>query len=155
MACVECVHSARLARASNLIPSRRLSQIPRKSKQFLTHALIETIHGMLWRAYDEPQLISSFSMLARMAFGITSPRLTYQKLSTSHSLFGCMDDVDFGSLVKAFDKECAAAGYIKVQGPVGRFGGLKRPHSQTSSTRGGKSSTNSRGGSSSKRGRRS
>ncbi|EIN14131.1 ATP-dependent DNA helicase [Punctularia strigosozonata HHB-11173 SS5] len=50
-------------------------------------------------------------MLARMAFGITSPRLAYQKLSTGHPLFGCMDDVDFNSLVTAFEKECAAAQY--------------------------------------------
>lgn len=56
---------------------------------------------------DDPRL------LARMAFGITSPRLTYIKCSTSHPSFGCMDDVDFNVLLAAFDKECKKAGYAK------------------------------------------
>lgn len=56
---------------------------------------------------DDPRL------LARMAFGITSPRLTYLKCSTSHPSFGCMDDVDFNVLVAVFDDECKKAGYAK------------------------------------------
>lgn len=54
---------------------------------------------------DDPRL------LARMAFGITSPRLTYGKWSTSHPLFGSMDTVDFNALVEVFDKECKKVGY--------------------------------------------
>src|SRR5258705_9381660 len=46
---------------------------------------------------DDPRL------LARMAFGITSPRLTANKLSTSHPLFGSMINADFKALVSAFD----------------------------------------------------
>ncbi|KZT30636.1 ATP-dependent DNA helicase [Neolentinus lepideus HHB14362 ss-1] len=57
---------------------------------------------------DDPRL------LARMAFGITSPRLTVGKWSTSHELFGSMGDVDFDALVKAFDVECKKAGYARA-----------------------------------------
>jgi uncharacterized Fe-S cluster protein YjdI len=56
---------------------------------------------------DDPRL------LARMAFGITSPRLTVNKWSTSHPLFGSMVTSDFNALVKAFDEECKNAGYQK------------------------------------------
>ncbi|TFK57019.1 ATP-dependent DNA helicase [Heliocybe sulcata] len=49
---------------------------------------------------DDPRL------LARMAFGITSPRLTAGKWSRRHELFGSMGDVHFDSLVQAFDAEC-------------------------------------------------
>lgn len=57
---------------------------------------------------DDPRL------LARMAFGITSPRLTTGKWSTSNSSFGTMVDVEFNALVAAFDVECKKAGYIKA-----------------------------------------
>ena len=56
---------------------------------------------------DDPRL------LARMAFGIASPRLTANKWSTSHPLFGSMITSDFNALVKAFDEECKRAGYQK------------------------------------------
>jgi hypothetical protein len=54
---------------------------------------------------DDPRL------LARMAFGITSPRLTINKWGSSHPLFGSMSDTSFSHLVSAFDIECAKAGY--------------------------------------------
>jgi hypothetical protein len=57
---------------------------------------------------DDPRL------LARMAFGITSPRLTAGKWSTSHPLFGSMGTTDFNSLIAAFDAECKKTGYQKV-----------------------------------------
>ncbi|KAI0348544.1 ATP-dependent DNA helicase [Trametopsis cervina] len=57
---------------------------------------------------DDPRL------LARFAFGITSPRLTALKCSTSHPLFGSMGDVDFNTLVEAFDQECKNVGYTSV-----------------------------------------
>lgn len=43
--------------------------------------------------------------LARIAFGIPSPRSTANKLSKSQ-VFGSMEDHDFMSLLKAFTKEC-------------------------------------------------
>ncbi|KAI0756886.1 ATP-dependent DNA helicase [Daedaleopsis nitida] len=81
---------------------------------------------------DDPRL------LARMAFGITSPRLTYGKWSSAHPLFGSMVDTDFNALVAAFDVECKKAGYTKVE----KLPGLgttprtsqKRSYAQTAST---------------------
>ncbi|KAJ7293505.1 ATP-dependent DNA helicase [Mycena rebaudengoi] len=90
-------------------------------------------------AHDDPRL------LARFAFGITSPRLTALKCSTGHPLFGSMVETDFEAMVKAFDVECAKVGYENEIPPSTT--GTKRTYSQTSkSTRGS--------GSSSKRGRR-
>ncbi|KAG2154770.1 ATP-dependent DNA helicase [Suillus clintonianus] len=83
---------------------------------------------------DDPRL------LARMAFGVTSPRLTAGKWSTSHALFGSMVEVDFNTLVEAFDKECARVGYAQADIPVSTLTSKKRPASQSGS--------NSRGGSS-------
>lgn len=58
---------------------------------------------------DDPRL------LARMAFGITSPRLTNNKWSTSHPLFGSMVTADFRDLVNAFDVECKKVGYERSE----------------------------------------
>ncbi|KAL6309884.1 ATP-dependent DNA helicase [Sparassis latifolia] len=95
---------------------------------------------------DDPRL------LARMAFGITSPRLTAGRWSTSHPLFGSMVSVDFNALVAAFDAECKKAGYAKSAVKTA----VKRTYSQASyparsnygsSTRGrGGSSKRARGG---------
>ncbi|KAK7064288.1 putative ATP-dependent DNA helicase RecQ [Favolaschia claudopus] len=60
---------------------------------------------------DDPRL------LARMAFGITSPRLTALKCSTSHPLFGSMVSTDFNALVAAFDAECAKVDYRNLTPP--------------------------------------
>ena len=73
---------------------------------------------------DDPRL------LARMAFGITSPRLTANKWSTSHPLFGSMVDADFGALVEAFDAECKKAGYKKSDAPPPATAAKKRTYSQ-------------------------
>lgn len=43
--------------------------------------------------------------LARVAFGISSPRVTMEKLG-KHAVFGSMDDCDFEELVERFDKVC-------------------------------------------------
>lgn len=59
-------------------------------------------------ARDDPRL------LARFAFGITSPRLTANKWSSGHPLFGSMAIADFDRLVAAFDKECAKVDYESV-----------------------------------------
>ncbi|KAI1788772.1 ATP-dependent DNA helicase [Ganoderma leucocontextum] len=77
---------------------------------------------------DDPRL------LARMAFGITSPRLTYGKWSTAHPLFGSMVDVDFSALVAAFDVECKRAGYAKAEPVVPTRTAQKRTYSQTKPT---------------------
>ncbi|KAL1681528.1 P-loop containing nucleoside triphosphate hydrolase protein [Schizophyllum commune] len=58
---------------------------------------------------DDPRL------LARMAFGITSPRLTALKCSTYHPLFGSMCTADFGGIVEAFEVECKKAGYERAE----------------------------------------
>ncbi|KIJ21817.1 hypothetical protein PAXINDRAFT_165198 [Paxillus involutus ATCC 200175] len=96
---------------------------------------------------DDPRL------LARMAFGITSPRLTANKWSTSHPLFGTMVDSDFNALVSAFDEECRKANYLNGAAAVtttSHSNQRKRPlsqssHTDTYTTRGRGSS--SRGGS--------
>jgi len=77
---------------------------------------------------DDPRL------LARMAFGITSPRLTAGKWSTSHPLFGSMGTVDFNALVAAFDEECAKAGYVAaaVATVPAPKGSKKRSYAQSS-----------------------
>lgn len=94
---------------------------------------------------DDPRL------LARMAFGITSPRLTAGKWSTYHPLFGSMVDYDFNALVQAFDVECEKAGYQAVQSTLSHSvtaasKGTKRSYTQSSSS---SSSYYNRGGSSS------
>jgi hypothetical protein len=54
---------------------------------------------------DDPRL------LARLAFGIASPRLTAAKLTSAKcAVFGCMVDVDFKVLLEAFTKACDDAG---------------------------------------------
>ncbi|KAJ7169808.1 P-loop containing nucleoside triphosphate hydrolase protein [Mycena filopes] len=88
---------------------------------------------------DDPRL------LARMAFGITSPRLTALKCSSSHPLFGSMVNTDFNSLVDAFDAECAKSGYRGTTPPPVASSAKKRTYSQTTST--------GRGGRATKRGR--
>ncbi|KAJ7103619.1 ATP-dependent DNA helicase [Mycena belliarum] len=93
---------------------------------------------------DDPRL------LARMAFGITSPRLTALKCSTSHPLFGSMVNTDFNALVEAFDAECAKVNYQGTMPPP--IVSKKRAYSQTTSaTRGGRAGG---GSGSAKRGRR-
>lgn len=54
---------------------------------------------------DDPRL------LTRLAFGITSPRLTATRL-TSHAVFGSMVDVDFDVLLAAFTKVCNEEGNL-------------------------------------------
>ncbi|KAH9944291.1 ATP-dependent DNA helicase [Epithele typhae] len=90
---------------------------------------------------DDPRL------LARMAFGITSPRLTIGKWSTSHPLFGSMVNTDFNALVAAFDAECKKAGYAKAEPALVARTTTKRTYSQTSSSsyRGGSGGSYKRG----------
>lgn len=104
---------------------------------------------------DDPRL------LARFAFGITSPRLTALKCSTSHPLFGSMVNVDFRVLVQAFEDECKKCDYKKAETVITSSQVKKRTYSQANSgssagsTRGrGSGRGNSRGGfRASKRGR--
>ena len=93
---------------------------------------------------DDPRL------LARMAFGITSPRLTLNRWSTAHPLFGSMVNVDFNALVEAFDKECKKAGYVNAEPPPPPVNtAQKRTYNQYSSSSRGSSGGSSyyRGGS--------
>ncbi|KAF9244628.1 ATP-dependent DNA helicase [Melanogaster broomeanus] len=93
---------------------------------------------------DDPRL------LARMAFGITSPRLTANKWSTSHPLFGSMVDSDFNALVAAFEKECKKVNYVSCAPAVAitsHSNERKRSYTQSSSTM-GKNTNRGRGSSS-------
>ncbi|KAI0321730.1 ATP-dependent DNA helicase [Amylostereum chailletii] len=93
---------------------------------------------------DDPRL------LARMAFGITSPRLTAGKWSSMHPLFGSMVNVDFSALVAAFDAECKKVHYENLPDPLPTTKSYnKRTYSQTTSTSAKRSYS---GGSSSYRG---
>jgi len=93
---------------------------------------------------DDPRL------LARMAFGITSPRLTAGKWSTSHPLFGSMVSTNFHALVEAFDKECARAGYAMAD-VIPPSTATSKKRTPSSYSRGGSSRG---GGSTNKRARR-
>ncbi|KIJ68526.1 hypothetical protein HYDPIDRAFT_24796 [Hydnomerulius pinastri MD-312] len=91
---------------------------------------------------DDPRL------LARMAFGITSPRLTANKWSTYHPLFGSMVDSDFNALVAAFDKECKKVNYISGDPPAptsSYSNDRKRSLPQSSSSYTGTSNSRGRG----------
>ncbi|KAF8078699.1 ATP-dependent DNA helicase [Lyophyllum atratum] len=74
---------------------------------------------------DDPRL------LARMAFGITSPRLTVNKWSTSHPLFGSMVSMDFKALVAAFEVQCKEANYERTE-PLPTPNAKKRTYSSYS-----------------------
>jgi len=85
---------------------------------------------------DDPRL------LARFAFGITSPRLTYAKL-TKHPLFGSMCTTDFRSLMDVFTEACkkADSAATHTSAPPGKinapFAGKKRARSPGPSSREG------------------
>ncbi|RDB29220.1 putative ATP-dependent DNA helicase RecQ [Hypsizygus marmoreus] len=94
---------------------------------------------------DDPRL------LARMAFGITSPRLTLNKWSTANPMFGSMVTMDFNALIAAFDSECKKVGYQKVESsPIPTA--TKRSYTTYSSGSRGRGSASTRGRGS-KRGR--
>lgn len=86
---------------------------------------------------DDPRL------LARMAFGITSPRLTVNKWGNTHPLFGSMVSVDFNVLVAAFDVECQKAGYQSVSVPVAA-NSRKRTYTQANPSSSSHSASSSR-----------
>ncbi|KDQ63470.1 hypothetical protein JAAARDRAFT_119479 [Jaapia argillacea MUCL 33604] len=88
---------------------------------------------------DDPRL------LARMAFGITSPRLTAGKWSTYHPLFGSMVDVDFNILVQTFDVECKKVGYTRTETTDAPTTTKKRTYTQSSSSSYNNYSSGSRG----------
>ena len=74
---------------------------------------------------DDPRL------LARFAFGITSPRLTALKCSTYHPLFGSMNYADFNTLVQIFDSECKKVDYTSVTVTAVATNSRKRTHTQS------------------------
>lgn len=103
---------------------------------------------------DDPRL------LARLAFGITSPRLTAAKL-TRDPVFGSMDDVAWSALMEAFTKACEEGGNLPaVENEASAahklsYGPTKRPLNNGPSSSGGRGSGGGRGrgGGGSKRGR--
>jgi len=80
-----------------------------------------------------------------MAFGVTSPRLTANKWSTSHALFGSMVNVDFGHLVQAFDAECKKVGYQSLEVTATPSSSKKRSQPQISSYNSNTARFNNRG----------
>ncbi|GAA5936353.1 hypothetical protein JCM3775_006476 [Rhodotorula graminis] len=48
--------------------------------------------------------------LARLAFGVSSPRITALGLS-KHDVYGCCDTADFSKLLERFEAECASQGF--------------------------------------------
>lgn len=48
--------------------------------------------------------------MARLAFGISSPRITQLGIS-KHAIFGCCSDADFRLLVARFEQECEEKGF--------------------------------------------
>lgn len=48
--------------------------------------------------------------LARLAFGVSSPRITQLGLSR-HDIFGCCETADFNKLLERFEAECKEQGY--------------------------------------------
>ncbi|GAA6007669.1 RecQ family ATP-dependent DNA helicase [Rhodotorula paludigena] len=48
--------------------------------------------------------------LARLAFGVSSPRITALGLS-KHEIFGCCDTANFNKLLERFEQECAEQAY--------------------------------------------
>ncbi|KAG9245187.1 ATP-dependent DNA helicase-like protein recQ [Calycina marina] len=75
-------------------------KIPEKSPFDMARfkAILKAVHDR-----DDPRL------LAKIAFGISSPRITKLKLGRS-PLFGSINDHDFESLLRAFTKECGSLG---------------------------------------------
>jgi hypothetical protein len=77
---------------------------------------------------DDPRL------LARLAFGISSPRLTMNKLG-KHPVFGSMVETDFNVLLELFTKACEEGGGQKAESPPPsdtRKTATKRSYSQAS-----------------------
>lgn len=104
------------------------------------------------RHRDDPRL------LARLAFGIASPRLTDAKLTRSDE-FGSMVDVDWNVLMEAFTKACDEGGNLPAQEEDEPTAGKKRAYTSSSSNRSSGGRGRGRGGrgassaSGSKRGR--
>lgn len=73
-------------------------------------------------------------LLARFAFGITSPRLNLLKCSSSHPLFGSMGTVDFNALVAVFETECAKAGGVSVAVASVATTARNRTHTEANTT---------------------
>lgn len=117
------VHTAKTAEAVTFVPHAITLPDPNKIRAIL-NACPER---------DDPRL------LARMAFGITSPRLTIGKWSTTNPYFGSMVEVDFTTLVNVFAKECEKAGYTRTE-PMVAVASKKR------SSSGGNRGDSSRGG---------
>lgn len=94
-------------------------QLP-PQKLFDQHAFDEVLRAVPPR--DDPRL------LARVAYGISSPRTTAMKLG-SHPAWGSMGDHDFMDLVRRFQEVCSSdakvpkSSHIKSEGASAKSGG--------------------------------
>lgn len=59
---------------------------------------------------------SDARVLARIAFGISSPRLTELKINHGTRAFGSMDTCDFDQLLVRFEAECAKVNHVDLPG---------------------------------------
>jgi hypothetical protein len=91
-------------------------------------------------------------MLARLAFGISSPRLTAAGL-TKGTIFGCLDNVDFRVLLDVFTAECEKAGWKKAEGVAEGSVGKKRAYTGSQTYGGGRGASSSSTRGTAKRGR--
>ena len=84
--------------------------------------------------------------LARIAFGISSPRITMSKLSKNH-VFGSLAGEDWSMLVKAFEKACEEGEWKKVTSLESSVtSGAKRKQAGSTSTSRGRGAKRRRAG---------
>lgn len=103
--------------------TKTATSFTRLTIQQLDHARIQRVLEAC-KDRDDPRL------LTRLAFGITSPRLTTAKL-TRNPVFGSMVDCDWVAMLKEFTKICDAEGNQPAQpsSPAKKAGSTKRAHS--------------------------
>ncbi|KAI1843782.1 hypothetical protein JX266_010041 [Neoarthrinium moseri] len=89
--------------------TRKALALPPKEKPPVNHSGISAILDAC-DVRDDPRF------LARVAFGIRSPRVTQLKLG-NHAVFGSLEDHDFDSLLKEFTEACESAKYESSEGP--------------------------------------
>lgn len=125
-----------------------------------TRQPVPTSNAQIEEILDATDVRDDPRFLARVAFGITSPRVSKLKLS-SHRVFGSLNTHDFLGLVRLFTKVCDNAPKELSSSQGASSQGKKTPSATKnlgatrarSSSRGGASSTSYRGASTSYRGR--
>jgi len=75
---------------------------------------------------DDPRL------LAKVAFGVRSPRITSLGLANA-DCFGILSDCDFNELFRSFDEECKKHGYKNKA----QLSSTKKPEKRAAASKGG------------------